>query len=296
MWLVLSLMAAVSFGVRGILYHWTSQKPIDRNLMLFGVFSTGAVISAIFSVILDQVWSPGVLIGVLMGTFSFAANGSMYKGFAVGKASLVAILSGLPPVVVVVLAYLMWGEKLTGMQWLAFLIIVAGILLVRYSNDLSLKNLKGAQWGLLTMLFFGLNDLSNKQATLLDAAMFPTLTMMFITGSAFFCAWWLIARRRQAGGKPFVPDGTPLPAEAPWSAIKTYSWGLLVGVTNATGMVFLFQAFKYGITGLVSAVIAMNVAIILLYTRIILKERFSRLEFSGLCLSLAGIVVLRLAG
>lgn len=83
------------------------------------------------------------LIGVQMGLFSFGANASMFKGFAVGKASLVAILTGLPSVVVVFVAYLIWDERLNIMQFLAFVIIVIGILVVRYSNDITLKICKG---------------------------------------------------------------------------------------------------------------------------------------------------------
>ena len=45
MWLLFAGFSAIAFGLRGILYHWTSQKPINRNLMLLGVFSTGVILS-----------------------------------------------------------------------------------------------------------------------------------------------------------------------------------------------------------------------------------------------------------
>ncbi len=93
-----------------------------------------------------------------MGLFSFISNAAMYKGFAVGKMSLMAMFTGLPPVVVALLAFAVWGERLSVWQLLAFVVIMSGLLMVRYSNDLSLRNLQGAQWGVLTMLFFGLTD------------------------------------------------------------------------------------------------------------------------------------------
>jgi drug/metabolite transporter (DMT)-like permease len=293
MWIVYASLAAVSFGLRGILYHWTSQKPINRNLMLFGVFSTGAIICLLISIILQQQWTIYNLVGICMGLFSFAANGSMYKGFSVGKASLVAILTGLPPVVVVVLAYIRWGETLTLLQLAAFVIIVGGIVILRYSSDLSLKELKGVHWGLLTMLFFALNDLSSKQAMLLDAAIFPTLSMMFITGSVCFGSLWLLGRESKNKQEIAV---TETMKEQPWKDSKTFLWGMLVGVTNASGMILILPAFKLGVTGLVSAVTAMNVLLILLYSRVFLKEIFSRREFTGMCLALAGVILLRLLG
>ncbi|MEX2103855.1 MAG: DMT family transporter, partial [Bacilli bacterium] len=249
MWLVFAILSAFSFGLRGILYHWTSQKPINRNLMLLGVFSTGFVTSLIISFILQQQWTIHNLVGILMGLFSFAANGSMYKGFSVGKASLVAILTGLSPVVVVVLAYIVWGETLTLWQQAAFVIIITGILILRYSGDLSLKQLQGVQWGLLAMLFFALNDLSSKETMLLDAAIFPTLFMMFITGGLCFGSLWLIGKYRvKKNTKQEVPVAE-LINEKPWKASKTFLWGMLVGVTNSSGMFLLLPAFELGLTG-----------------------------------------------
>ncbi len=294
MWLVFAALSAVAFGLRGILYHWTSQKPINRNLMLLGVFTTGALISLLGSLFLQQEWTLYNLIGIFMGLFSFAANGSMYKGFSVGKASLVAILTGLPPVVVVVLAYILWGETLTIWQLSAFFIIIAGILILRYSSDLSLKQLQGVQWGLLTMLFFAMNDLSGKQAMLFEAAIFPTLFMMFITGSICFGSLWLIGKRRVNENSPSSIVVTEMIQEQPWKESKTFLWGMLVGITNASGMILVLPAFRLGITGLVSAIVALNVLLILLYSRLFLKEKFSPREFIGICMTLAGVLLIRI--
>src|SRR3954452_13154627 len=115
MWLTYSVFAAISFGLRGILYHWTSQKPLSRNLLLCGTFTMGAIINGVCALIISSNWTMAALIGVLMGLFSFGANASMFKGFAVGKASLVAILTALPSVIVVIAAFGLWGERLHAM-------------------------------------------------------------------------------------------------------------------------------------------------------------------------------------
>lgn len=292
MWLLLSLLSAFCFGIRGILYHWSSQKPLNRNLMLFGVFSTGAVISLTFSLATSAPWTPGVLIGMSMGLFSFLANASMYKGFTVAKASLIAFLTSLSSVVDMLMALILWGEQPTVPQWIAFAIVVVGVVLVRYSNDLSLKQLKGVHWGIITMLCFSFNDLSSKQATLLDAAVFPTLALMFVTGSLLFGSWWLIDRIRTRN-QPAETAAVKLPG-VPWKGWKTYGWGLIVGISNVFGMVFIYQGLKYGVTGLVAAVVSINVVLILLYARIFLKEKLKPFEFAGMCLALFGVVLLGL--
>jgi|GEM_PF-160455 len=332
MWLTLSVLAALSFGTRGILYHWTSQKPINRNLLLFGAFTMGFIINLFCALLLSSNWTMAALIGMMMGLLSFGANGAMFKGFAVGKASLIAILTALPSVIVVVIAYFLWGEKLNSAQLAAFIIIVAGILLVRYSNDLSLKNLKGAQWGLIALMLFAFNDLSGKWSTLAEAELFPTMVFMFGTGASCFLIWWLRDLRQErhqrqevlgealaiihgqngagtgtglgagtgvnagtgAEATQNVPHAASLEATGSWSNKKTFLVGMGVGITNAVGMMFIVSAFDIGVTGLVSAVTSLNVLIVLLYTRFVVKEKFTRTEVAGIVLALIGIILMRL--
>jgi drug/metabolite transporter (DMT)-like permease len=314
MWLTFSVLAAFSFGLRGILYHWTSQKPINRNLLLCGTFCMGAIINGLCALIFASDWSVAALIGIQMGLFSFGANASMFKGFAVGKASIVAILTALPSIVVVLVAFGLWDERLHMMQLVAFMIIVGGALLVRLSNDLSLKNLQGAQWGLLAMLLFAGNDLSGKWSTLEEADLFATMSCMFVTGALCFGIWWLrdrqqerkalvaqeqaqaeiaAAAERVAGAQATNPAaGT----NTGWSARRTFITGLGIGITNAVGMMFIITAFSLGKAGLVSAVTALNVLIVLLYTRFVIKEKFKRIEIAGITLAFLGIVLMRLFG
>lgn len=294
MWLVFALSAAVVFGIRGVLYQWSSKRSMNRNLMLFGVFFTGVIVAAICSFIFESVWNMPVLLGILMGLFSLIANASMYRGFTVGKASLIAILSSLPSVVVVLMAYLLWREALSIKQFAAFLVIITGILLIRYSSELSFRQLKGAGWGLLCMLFFGFNDLSGKQATKLDASLFPTIFFMFLTGSVgFYLLYRWELRYGNRNGPPY-PLAAASEFGGPWSNRKTFLWGMLVGTTNAGGMMLIYQAFASGVTGLVSAVVALNVLIILFYARLILKETFSLPEFAGIVLSVSGVIMLQI--
>lgn len=315
MWLTYSVFAAIFFGLRGILYHWSSQKPLNRNLLLCGTFSMGAIVNGICALVFSSDWTIAALIGIQMGLFSFGANASMFKGFAVGKASLVAILTALPSVVVVIVAFGLWQEKLHAMQLIAFVVIIGGVLLVRLSNDISLRNLQGAQWGLLAMLLFAANDLSGKWSTLMEADIFPTMFFMFVTGTVCFGLWWLrdlqsergsrslaVQTSGTAGGEVRVLQVSSIGAGkaaaygAAWSGKRTYLVGLAVGITNAVGMMFILTAFDLGKAGLVSAVTALNVLIVLLYTRFVVKERFTPAEVTGISLAFAGILLMRLFG
>ncbi|MGO2477386.1 MAG: EamA family transporter [Pseudoalteromonas sp.] len=289
MWIIFALLATVFFGARGIMYQWTSQKKVDRNLLLFGVFFTGFIISVLGVTLLDQKWygPADIIVGLALGLGSFAANAFLHKGFSVGKTSLISILSGLTPLFVLGFAFLLWQETLTTLQLVGFFIIFGGLYIIRYSNDISLSNLQGAQWGLLAALFFSFNDLLGKQSTLLEADTFATLTSMFGFGSFLFAMSWLVNRK-----KAISDPNDPLPN---WSGVKTFSCGLLIGLTNVAGMVAIISAFAIGNTGLVSAISGMNILIILLYSRVILKDSFTRQELVGLTAAFIGVIVLRLS-
>jgi len=288
MWIIYALLAALFFGSRGVMYQWTSQKNLDRNLMLFGVFFVGFIISIIAMLVFEQQWYgwKDISVGLALGFGSFTANAALHKGFSVGKASLISILAGLPPLFVVLLAFLFWNETLTTQQLIGFIVIFVGLYTIRYSNDISFNNLQGAQWGLLAALCFALNDLLSKQSTRLDADMFGTLTLMFGFGSVLFAISWLKGRKKS------MPESIQ---STRWSSSKTFCCGLVVGLTNVAGMMAIISAFAIGTTGLVSAISAMNILIILLYSRVVLKESFSRQEVLGLTAALVGILILRLS-
>ncbi|MBT2288687.1 EamA family transporter [Paenibacillus albidus] len=304
MWFIYAAAAATCFGLRGILYQWTSQRPLDRNLLLFGVYVSGTLIALGMNLFMGQPWTGGVLLGILMGLFSFIANAAMYKGYAVGKASLIALFTGLPPVVVVIVAYLLWGETLNGWQLASFAVVILGLLLIKYSQDLKLGKLKGVQWGLLTLLFFAFTDLSSKQATLAGAATLPVLAVMYGTGAVLFGTVWTSGRLQAAGQVVHTAalDDQAAPAAAllptaevagSWSSGRTFAWGMFVGISNIAGMLFMIPALREGVTGIVSAIAAMNVVFVLLYAHFYLKELMARREVVGLALALGGIVLLR---
>ncbi|QDH23277.1 DMT family transporter [Saccharibacillus brassicae] len=300
MWFLYALGAAACFGVRGILYQWTSQRPADRNLLFVGVYVSGALISLLLNLQARQPWNGGVQFGLMMGLFSFAANASLYRGYEVGRASVVAFFSALTPVIVVLAAYVLWGESLGFAQAVGFGIVVLALVVVRYGQDLRGGQLRGWQWGTLAMLLYSFTDLSSKQSVLSGASMLPVLTAMFASGTLLFLGMYALDRARAGRGAQAAEPGgssalrTAAASPPAWSAPRTLLWGMTVGLTNIAGMVLMLNALQVGITGLVSAIIALNIVIVLLYARFYLKESMSRREAFGILLALAGILVLRL--
>lgn len=302
MWFVFAIAASACFGIRGILYQWTSQRPVDRNLLFVGVYLSGVFVSLLLNVQARQPWNEGIGFGVLMGMFSFAANASVYKGYAVGRASVVAFFSSLSPLVVVAAAYLLWSEAPGPVQGIGFAIVVLALVIVRYGQDLRGGQMLGWGWGMLAMLLYSFTDLSSKQSVSVGASMLPVLTLMFVTGTLLFLGMYLADRVRRWSASSSTPAAGPnlhvdeaSSSVSSWPLRRTLLWGMTVGLTNIAGMILMLNALQDGITGIVSAITAMSVMVVILYARFYLKETLSRRETLGILLAFVGILVLRLA-
>ena len=285
LWIVFSVTAAVFFGVRAILYQRATRHPLNPNMVLLGVYVAGFVWSLILLFIERPAWSSGAWIGVAMGVFSFTANVALLRGFAVGKASLIALLAGLPPVVVVLVALVAWNERLTWVQWGAFGLIVLGIAVIRFTKDMREGGLRGAWWGVLTLVAFGFHDLTGKLVTREAAPRLWALLVLFATASLLVLA---LEAARRTRARAIAAQPSP----APWPFARTFAFGLLAGTLHFFGTFLLMHAFETGITGLVSALVSLNVVLVIAYAGIVLRERFTRNTWLGMALALIGVIVL----
>lgn len=274
MWIVLAFAAAAAFAARGILFLSTAAQPYNRHALMLGIFLSGALLCAGTSIVVGASWAGVWAIGIAMGISTIAANVCLFQGFAVGNPTVIALLSAMPPALVVLLAYVTWGEALTIGQIIAFVCILCGVLIVRSARRIRWTELQGAQWGVLALICFALTDMLGKMSTKLEAQTLPTLTVAFLTGVVFFAMRTALRRDAQ---------------RALGRAVRV---GMVIGITNAVGMVCIVSAFALGITGLVSAIVATNALLIVLYTRIRGIERWHRNESIGMVCTLIGIVLL----
>lgn len=286
LWIIFSITAAVLFGTRAILYQRATRHPLNPNMVLLGVYVAGFLWSLILLFIERPAWSSGAWIGVAMGVFSFTANVAMLRGFAVGKASLIALLAGLPPVVVVLVALVAWDERLTWVQWGAFGLIVLGIAVIRFTKEMREGGLRGAWWGVLTLVAFGFHDLTGKLVTREAAPRLWALLVLFATASLLVLALEA-ARRTRTRALP-----APSSAPTPWPLARTLAFGMLAGTLHFFGTFLLMHAFKTGLAGLVSALVSLNVVLVIAYAGIVIRERFTRNTWLGMALALIGVIVL----
>jgi len=131
-WLWLALIAAVLWGVVGLLQKITTNYISADAVLIWD--RIGYVVILPFLVIglrLGQLGAKDILIGTLDGVTNSLGALYLYKSLQSGaKASVAVPLTALYPLVTVVLAVAFLGERLDRLHWLGVLLaLVASVLI-----------------------------------------------------------------------------------------------------------------------------------------------------------------------
>ncbi|MNW45383.1 EamA-like transporter family protein [compost metagenome] len=81
--------------------------------------------------------------------------------------------------------------------------------------------------------------------------------------------------------------------QAHWTISNTLFLGAIVGIINVLAMMLKLAAFHDGVTGIVSAIIALSIVVVLIYARFFLKESLSRTEVYGIVIAIVGLLVIK---
>jgi bacterial/archaeal transporter family protein len=131
-WLIYSFGALIGYGVVGLLQKLTTNRISGDGalvcyslgyLLLFPIFWSRADMAALAP--------PAIAIGVLLGLVARSGEWSLFKSLERGgKASVVVPLTYSYPLLTLLLAVALLGERLAPLKWVGiFLAIVAAVLL-----------------------------------------------------------------------------------------------------------------------------------------------------------------------
>jgi len=133
LWLAFSVLALVLWGISGITQKLATNRITSERSFLWFCWAMVAL-SAVVMLVVHLKWGLGRLVvisaiagGALNGLGAWTSFRALESG---GKASIVISLVSLYPLLTVLLAVLILGERLTGLQTMgAFTAITAAILL-----------------------------------------------------------------------------------------------------------------------------------------------------------------------
>jgi transporter family protein len=133
LWLLFSIVALILWGITGVTQKLSTNRITSERSFLWFCWAMVAL-SAVVMFVVHLQWGLGRLVltsaiagGALNGLGAWTSFRALESG---GKASIVISLVSLYPLLTVLLAVLILGERLTGLQTMgAFTAIAAAILL-----------------------------------------------------------------------------------------------------------------------------------------------------------------------
>ena len=286
MWLVYAILAALCWGVWGILAKFISSDISPYvNHMLFTI----GMLFTIPLVIKKCKWKDanlkGIIWGIVAGILAIIGNVAVYQSFATGGLAAVVIpVTNLYPLVTIVIAILVLKEKMHWLNGLGILVVVPAIIMLSGQSQifddpsLFIANLGLKLWlifALVALVFWGLFSAAQKVTTNYISAEWSYLS--FIVSSVSI----------SIGFGVFGLVDFKFTTQTLWV-------GSLAGMLNGLGVLASFAA--YSAEGKASKVTAIAGALQPVFTIILaitfLREKLGLVEFVGIGLAIVGSLLL----
>lgn len=285
-WLVFAIIAALCWGVWGILAKFISAEisPYVNHLM----FTIGMLFTLPFIIRKCKKRDlnlRGVIWGLIGGILAVIGNVAIYNSFGTGGLAAVVIpVSNLYPLVTIIIALLVFKEKMHWMNGIGILIVVPAIIMLSGQSQifedpsLFFKNIGLKVWllfALIALVFWGLFSATQKVTTNYISAEWSYLT--FIVSSVLISIIFLLSGLIDFN---FTRG--------------TLFTGSLAGMLNGLGVLASFSAYRaQGQASKVTAIAgALQPVFTIILAIVFLGERLTIIETSGISLAILGSLFL----
>jgi uncharacterized membrane protein len=275
MGILFGLLSAASYGIGDFAAGVGSRRMgVGSVAAIVQFFSLVAVIISVFIFPGSGPSKKALFWGAISGVGSAAGTFALYRGLAVGQMSVVSPLSAVIAAIIPVFVGLFLGEHLSAMAAIGIIIAVPAIGLVSWQR--SPEDGFGLQAGLIEGIISGLGFALLYIA--LDLAGARSGAWPLIPGqSVAFLLLLPLAWKFHSQSRPRV------------SALAVIvGAGLLSGAAN----LFFLAATGSGQLSIIAVLTSLYPAVTIFLARFILKERWSRLQVTGLITAAVAIVLI----
>jgi drug/metabolite transporter (DMT)-like permease len=276
----------LAYGVWGAVSSLESQNVSALTLQIvstIGLFPVVLVLAFSKNLLRGVNHRLGILFAVATGILGGAGNLTLYETLRVGgKASVVFPLTGMYPLVTIIVARLLLREKLNRIQALGVgLALVAVYLFSAQEGSFGSLGVSGwrdlfSTWmayALLTLLLFGLACVTQKLATRYISDELSTIS--FSIGFVVLAiAIWVTA-------------------SPSWNlSVKDWVLGIVVGLLLGVGGLALFAAYRWGTASVVTPLTALYPLITVILAVAFLHEHLDFVRVVGIAVAMIAGVAL----
>ena len=219
------------------------------------------------------------LFAIFLGVDNAVATLVLYKGFEVGRLSVVSPIASTAPVVAILLAIAFLGETVTQGRLVGITLVFIGIILVSVQSaqgDVSKHIAKGTGYAICFMLFGGFLLFGLKPVSIVLGVFLPVLIMRWV-GIPVLAVPFLATRSKRSSAGAF----RLITAIAFFDTFANVAYTLGVSTGTVTIVATLGGMFS---------------AVTVLLAWVILKERLSRHQIIGFVAIVIGVAALGLFG
>lgn len=285
-WFIYAIAAGLLWGVWGIVAKFISEdvNPYTNHFL----FSVGMLFT--LPLVIKKCKPPdfsvkGFLYGCIAAGFAVAGNIAVFYAFTKGgQASIVIPVTNLYPLVTVVIALVAFKERLNIINVLGILLSVPAIILLSgktmlfTDTTLFFQSIGMNEWFLFSiaaLLCWGIFSAAQKITTNHISAAW-SYAVFILTSAVISLAFLIIGKIEFA------------------ISSKTISLGIVAGMLNGLGVLASFSAYRAEGKASAVTIIAgtLQPVFTILLALLFLDERFSRMEFLGVVLAIAGALLL----
>ncbi len=283
--LILGVAAAIGWGIADFITAVVAKRlGILRSIVGVHVVSILATVGYFLAISdVATVSAANWAFLVALSVIGFAIYLSFYRALQIGPIAIVSPVVSAFAVVVIILALIFTGERLTGIQSLAAAASIGGIVLasVNIRSGMAMREIVclGVLLSFVAMFGigvwqFGIGLLSREIGWSLPIFLGRVITL------AMFAP--LAAARR----------------EWPWQrmTVPLLIGVVVIGLTETGGLFAFARGAEVGIISIVAAAAITYPIIPMLGGLFIFKEQVTRLQFAGLGLAMAGLFLLAISG
>jgi len=282
-WLRYSLLSMLAYGVWGAVSSLGSQSVSPLTLQIVstaGLFPVAVVLMFSKNIYHGANLKRGILLAMATGLIGGTGNLTLYQALRIGgEASVVFPLTGMYPLVTLVLARFLLKERLNRVQGLGIALALVAIYL--FSAQQSSRGFSGWQdllapwmgYALLTLLLFGMSCITQKFTTRYISDELSTIffTVGFIPLALVI---WVV--------------GSP-----PWNlSARDWAVGIAVGLLMAIGTLALFAALRRGKASIVTPLTALYPLITVILAVVFLNEHLDLTKIAAIAVALIAAMAL----
>lgn len=281
--IIIGVLSLLFLGISTGLIAKPSKQIGGIRALLYSRFVTALVALLAFFIFFEEskFSLKYMLIAFGVGTLGYIGVAAFYKGLSAGKVGIVAPIANSSSFITIILASFIYGQKISGFQFLAIALIIIGVILISINfADFKIKSLfdksSGIVFGFIAMFFWGVTFALLK-IPVDELGPFLTTLIIEITNIIFAFVTLSLQPKENRNGK---------------SSKMIMAALIVASALNAIGFLLYNVGIEKYNMNIIAALAFANPLVAAIFGGLVYNERLSVKEYIGILFTVIGIIII----